>query len=115
MKLAEHHLDKAEEKWRDKYPSSIKSWRENRTELGHILFIRKAIRKMIYTTNTIENFNRQLRKVTTTKASNPSDGALLTSLYLVILDVTKKWTGTPHNWMKHRKLANDLIRGDDCQ
>ena len=70
---------------------------------------------MIYTTNTIENFNRQLRKVTTTKASNPSDGALLTSLYLVILDVTKKRTGTPHNWMKHRKLANDLIRGDDCQ
>ena len=93
MKPAEHHLDKAEEKWRDKYPSSIKAWRENRTELDHILFICKAIRKMIYTTNSIENFNRQLRKVTTTKASNPSDGALLTSLYLVILDVIKRIEG----------------------
>ena len=106
MKPAEHHLDKAEEKWRDKYPSSIKAWRENRTELDHILFICKAIRKMIYTTNSIENFNRQLRKVTKTKSSYPSDDALLKSLYLAILDITKKWTGTPHNWMS---IANQLM------
>ena len=61
---------------------------------------------MIYTTNSIENFNRQLRKVTKTKSSYPSDEALLKSLYLAILDITKKWTGTPHNWTS---IANQLM------
>ena len=106
LELAEHNLDKAEEKWKDKYPSSIKSWRENWAELSAYFVYPQAIRKMIYTTNSIENFNRQLRKVTKTKSSYPSDDALLKSLYLAILDITKKWTGTPHNWMS---IANQLM------
>lgn len=106
LELAEHNLDKAEEKWKDKYPSSIRSWRENWAELSAYFIYPQPIRKMIYTTNSIENFNRQLRKVTKTKSSYPSDEALLKSLYLAILDITKKWTGTPHNWMS---IANQLM------
>lgn len=106
LELAEHSLDKIEEKWNSKYPSSIKSWRENWTELSAYFAYPQPIRKIIYTTNSIENFNRQLRKVTKIKSSYPSDDALLKSLYLAILDITKKWTGTPHNWMS---IANQLM------
>lgn len=106
LELAEHNLDKVEEKWKDKYPSSIKSWRENWAELSAYFAYPHAIRKMIYTTNSIENFNRQLRKVTKTKSSYPSDDALLKSLYLAILDITKKWTGVPHEWTS---IANQLM------
>lgn len=106
IELAEMNLDKLEEKWKGKYPSSIKSWRENWSELSAYFNYPKEIRKMIYTTNSIENFNRQLRKVTKTKSTYPSDDALLKSLYLAILDITKKWTGRPHNWMG---IANQLM------
>lgn len=104
--LAEMNLDKLEEKWKNRYPSSIKSWRENWSELSAYFNYPKEIRKMIYTTNSIENFNRQLRKVTKTKSTYPSDDALLKSLYLAILDITKKWTGTTRNWMG---IANQLM------
>lgn len=81
IELAEMNLDKLEEKWNGKYPSSIKSWRENWSELSAYFNYPKEIRKMIYTTNAIENFNRQLRKVTKTKSTYPSEDALLKSLY----------------------------------
>ena len=106
LEMAEANLEKVEEKWKGKYPSSIKSWKENWAELSAYFTYPQAIRKMIYTTNSIENFNRQLRKVTKTKSSYPSDEALLKSLYLAILDITKKWTGTPHNWTS---IANQLM------
>ncbi len=56
------------------------------------------IRKIIYTTNSIENFNRGLRKVTKAKAVFPTDDALFKSIYLAMIDITKKWTGTSWNW-----------------
>ena len=58
IELAEHNLDKVEEKWKSKYPSSIKSWRENWAELSTYFAYPQPIRKMIYTTNSIKNFNR---------------------------------------------------------
>ncbi len=73
LELAEHNLDKVEEKWKGKYSSIIKSWRENWAELSTYFVYPEEIRKMIYTINSIENFNRQLRKVTKTKSSYPSD------------------------------------------
>ena len=106
LELAEHNLDRMEDKWKGKYPGSIKSWRDNWTELSAYFAYPQSIRKMIYTTNSIENFNRQLRKVTKTKSSYPNDDALLKSLYLAILDITKKWTQTPHNW---KEIANQLM------
>jgi putative transposase len=106
LELAETNLNKLEDKWKNKYPSSIKSWQDNWTQLSAYFAYPKEIRKMIYTTNSIENFNRQLRKVTKTKAAYPSDDALLKSLYLAILDITKKWTGPTHSWSQ---IANQLM------
>jgi len=106
LEQAEQALGKAEAKWGKKYPSSLKSWRDNWVELTAYFAYPAAIRKMIYTTNSIENFNRQLRKVTKTKSSYPTDDALLKSLYLAILDITKKWSSKPFNWME---IANQLM------
>ena len=58
----------------------------------------KNIRKLIYTTNAIENYNRQLRKVTKSKTIFPTDDALFKSIYLAMIDITKKWTGKAWNW-----------------
>ena len=56
------------------------------------------IRKLIYTTNAIEGFNRQLRKVTKAKSVFPTDDSLLKMLYLAMMDITKKWTGRRIDW-----------------
>ena len=58
----------------------------------------EAVRHLIYTTNAIEGFNRQLRKVTKSKTVFPSDDSLLKMLYLATLDITKKWTGHRQDW-----------------
>lgn len=91
-------LNEFEKKWGSKYPGAIKSWRNNWDELATFFKYPAEIRKIIYTTNAIENFNRQLRKVTKTKAAYVSDDALTKSLYLAIRDITKKWTGRIQNW-----------------
>jgi len=91
-------LDGFEKKWGTKYPVAVRSWRNNWNELATFFKYPAEIRKIIYTTNAIENFNRQLRKVTKTKSAYVSDEALLKSLYLAIRDITKKWTGRVQNW-----------------
>ena len=58
----------------------------------------EAVRRLIYTTNAIEGFNRQLRKVTKSKTVFPSDDSLLKMLYLATMDITKKWTGHRQDW-----------------
>ena len=60
----------------------------------------KEVRRLIYTTNTIEGFNRQLRKVTKSKSVFPTDGSLLKMLYLAMMDITKKWTGRRQDWSR---------------
>jgi len=90
-------LDRFEEKWGKKYPSALKSWRDNWIELSTFFKYTAPIRKLIYTTNRIENFNRSLRKTTKAKAAYPSDTALLKSLYLAIQDITANW-GTINGW-----------------
>ena len=98
-------LDELEEKWGKKYPSSVRSWRNNWPQLSTFLKYPEEIRKIIYTTNSIENFNRGLRKVTKAKSIFPSDDALFKSMYLAMIDITKKWTGAPWNW---RQTLNRL-------
>lgn len=71
-------LDEVERDWGSKYPASIKSWRDHWDELATMFKYPERIRRIIYTTNAIENFNRQLRKVTKTKGAFASDDALLT-------------------------------------
>ena len=91
-------LDRFEEKWGKKYPLAIKSWRSNWTELATFFRYPAEIRKIIYTTNIIESYHRQLRKVTKPKSVFPTDDSLLKILYLITVDITKKWTGRVQNW-----------------
>jgi len=91
-------LDEFEAEWGGKYPLAIKSWRQNWGELSPMFKYPEALRRIIYTTNALENFNRQLRKVTKTKSAFVSDDALLKQLYLVTMQVEKKWIMPIPNW-----------------
>lgn len=84
--------------WGEKYPLIVSSWRNNWPELSTFFKYPPQIRKIIYTTNIIESYHRQLRKVTKGKTIFPTDDSLLKMLYLVTQDVMKKWTGRVHNW-----------------
>lgn len=96
--LAEQQLDALDQKWGKKYPLVINSWRNNWNKLSTYFKYDPAIRKLIYTTNTIEGFHRQIRKVTKTKGAFPSDMALLKLIYLAYLNIRKKWTQPLQNW-----------------
>lgn len=96
--LALAALDDLEKEWGKKYPASIASWRNNWPQLSTYFKYPSEIRKLIYTTNSIENFNCQLRKVTKAKTIFPTDDALFKSLYLAMMDAPKKWTGKTWDW-----------------
>ena len=96
--IALAELDVFEEKWGAKYPKIAKSWKENWANLATYFKYPEAVRRLIYTTNAIEGFNRQLRKVTKSKSVFPSDDSLLKMLYLAMMDITKKWTGHRQDW-----------------
>ncbi|HOA20778.1 MAG TPA: IS256 family transposase [Sedimentibacter sp.] len=104
--IALTELDSFEEKWRLKYPKVAKSWRDNWANLSTYFKYPEEVRRLIYTTNTIEGFNRQLRKVTKSKSVFPNDDSLLKMLYLAMMDITKKWTGRRQDWGKiHSQLV----------
>ena len=84
--------------WDKKYPKISKSWRENWANLSTYFKFPEEVRRLIYTTNAIEGFNRQLRKVTKSKSVFPTDDSLFKMLYLAMLDITKKWTGRRQDW-----------------
>lgn len=96
--MAEQQLDALDQKWGKKYPLVINSWRNNWSKLSTYFKYDPTIRKLIYTTNTIEGFHRQVRKVTKTKGAFPSDMALLKLIYLAYLNIRKKWTQPLPNW-----------------
>ena len=91
-------LDTFEEKWGKKYPKIALSWRTHWPNLSTYFKYPQEVRTLIYTTNAIENFNRQLRKVTKAKSVFPTDDSLLKMLYLAMMDITKKWTGRRKDW-----------------
>ena len=95
-------LEAFAEKWDSKYPTISKSWNENWATLSTYFKYPEEIRKIIYTTNTVEGFNRQLRKVTKNKSVFPTDDSLLKMLYLAAMDITRKWTGHRQDWGKIR-------------
>ena len=84
--------------WGQRYPLLVQSWQRNWAELATVFKYPPEIRKPIYTSNMIESYHRQLRKVTKDKAVFPNDEALLKMLYLVTQDVMLKWTSRIHNW-----------------
>ena len=96
--IALAELDSFDEKWSGKYPKIAKSWRDNWANLSTYFKYPEAVRRLIYTTNAIEGFNRQLRKVTKSRTVFPSDDSLLKMLYLAMMDITKKWTGHRQDW-----------------
>ena len=95
-------LESFGEKWNSKYPKIYKSWSERWATLSTYFKYPNEVRKLIYTTNAIEGFNRQLRKVTKSKTVFPSDDSLLKMLYLATMDITKKWTGRRRDWSQIR-------------
>ncbi len=84
-----NELELFKDKWESKYPKIYKSWHDNWTTLSTYFKYPEAVRRLIYTTNAIEGFNRQLRKVTKSKTVFPSDDSLLKMLYLATMDITK--------------------------
>lgn len=91
-------LDLLEQKWGGKYPYAIRSWRTNWDELTSFFDFPVEIRKIIYTTNLIENLNGKIRKYTKNKLSFPNDDALKKSVYLSIMEIEKKWAQPIWNW-----------------
>ena len=99
-------LDAFSAKWETKYPKISRSWRENWANLSTYFKYPQEVRRLIYTTNSIEGFNRQLRKVTKTRSVFPTDDSLFKMLYLAMVDITQKWTGRQRDWSKiHAQLS----------
>lgn len=103
---AELAMDRLEETWGRKYPVVIKSWRSNWHHLTRFFDYSKSIRKIMYTTNIIEGFNRQIRRITKTKGAFTSETALIKLLYLVQQDITQKWSGMHPGW---KQVKQELV------
>ena len=95
---AEANLQKLEQTWKNKYAAAVRSWQNNWDDLSIFFEFPKEIRRLIYTTNTVEGYHRQLRKVTKNKGSFPTEQAVRKLLYLATMDITRKWTAPLQNW-----------------
>jgi putative transposase len=95
---AEANLRKLEETWGARYAISVKSWQNNWDDLATMFDFSADIRRLIYTTNAVEGYHRQLRKVIKNKASFPNPEAARKLLYLATHDIVKKWTTPIFNW-----------------
>lgn len=91
-------LDDFKSKWNNKYSYAVDSWYRNWDELTVFIDFPVEIRKIIYTTNLIENLNGKIRKYTKNKLSFPTDNAVKKSVYLALNGITKKWTKPIRNW-----------------
>ena len=95
-----------DEVWQSVTPQISRSRRSNWANLSTDFKYPQEVRRLIYTTNAIEGFNRQLRKVTKAKSVFPTDDSLLKMLYLAMMDITKKWTGRRQDWsLIHAQMA----------
>jgi transposase-like protein len=97
-KAAEDALMELEKKWGQKYPMVVNSWINNWSELSAYFEYSEPIRRIIYTTNTVEGFNRQVRKITKSKGGFSNDDALFKLVFLIYRDISKKWEKSISNW-----------------
>jgi len=95
---AEANLQKLEETWGHKYRAAVKSWQNNWEELATFFEFPHEIRRLIYTTNTVEGYHRQVRKVIKNKSMFPTEQSARKLLYLATMDITKKWNAPIRNW-----------------
>lgn len=108
---AERYLDQLQANWWSKYPKVIESWRKNWDRLSNYFKYSKEIRRIIYTTNIIEGFHRQLRSITKSKGAFTSEEALMKLLFLAQDDICSKWNRPVHNW--NQTLAQlSILFGD---
>jgi len=91
-------LETFAEKWGSRYPYISRSWEANWAELSTFFKYTPEIRKLIYTTNPIESFNRALRKVTKTRSVFPNKDALMKLMYLAVQDIQRRWTQVIRDW-----------------
>lgn len=98
--IAMENLKEVTEKWSGKYPAAMKRWEDNWDVITPIFKFSSDVRKVIYTTNAIESLNSTYKKLNRQRSVFPSDKALMKSLYLSTLQVTKKWTQAIRNWSK---------------
>jgi putative transposase len=103
---AEGNLRKLKEIWDGQYAVAIRSWDNNWEDLATFFNYPAAIRRMIYTTNTVEGYNRQLRKVTKSRGSFPTGEAVRKLLFLANRDILKKWTNPMADWPS---ILNQLV------
>src|SRR4051812_14697146 len=99
---AETRLLELSERWSASYPMAVRSWETHWEDLATMFEYSAEIRRLIYTTNSIEGYNRQLRKVTKTKGAFPTGEAARKLLFLVNRDITRKWTAPVANWARIR-------------
>ena len=95
---AMYELEQFAKKWDTKYPKISQSWQAHWPELSTYFKYPQSVRTLIYTTNSIESFNRQLRKVSKNRSVFPNDDSLLKILYLAQVDITRKWTDRHRDW-----------------
>ncbi len=98
LAAAEEALLELEAKWGEKYPMVVNSWTNNWEELSAYFKYVEPIRRIIYTTNTVEGFNRQIRKVTKSKGGFTNDDSLFKLVYLIYRDISRKWDKSISNW-----------------
>jgi len=119
LELAEHHLDELENKWGSRYAVVVRSWRNNWNRLSQYFKYPEPIRKIIYTTNTVEGYHRMVRKVTKTKGAFTSDMAVMKLVFLATLNFNKRWKNGIRNWplilnqltvyFEHRIIETDTL------
>lgn len=91
-------LERVTERWSEKYPNSMRSWKQNWDAISPIFKFSSDVRKVIYTTNAIESLNATYRKLNRQRSVFPSDTALLKALYLSTFEATKRWSMPIRNW-----------------
>lgn len=106
--MAELGLEKLEEQWNEKYPGIIKQWNNNLPRLAHLWTYGEHLRKVVYTTNAIENVHRRVRKVTKNRASLPSTDSALRLLSLVLRDINNREESKARSRNNWRDIINEL-------
>lgn len=107
--LALAQLDKLKETWGNSYGMVIDSWYNNWNNLSTFFDFSPRIRKMIYTTNALEGFNRQVRKYTKSRTIFPTDESLNKCVYLATMEIMEKWTQPVPNWGCYVSGANIIL------
>lgn len=105
IKLALTNFETLEKTWGSQYQIIIRSWRKNWDELTTYFKFPAEIRRLIYTTNTVESYNRQIRKIIKTKGGFPNQESVRKILYLATVDIVGKWNAPIFSW---KKILNQL-------